>query len=100
MVSYIVMDIPEYYLKYRYDDWSTVGPSSLLRHRLAFKSMYGVKETSIDLEARCFDDWVFSMTKWCQENIGRIEKTWHFSRYNSCFYFKTLEDTMAFKLRW
>ena len=97
---YIMQEIPEYSLKYWYDDWSTYGMVTWLRHRLGFHATGCHDDTYIDLQASCYDIWVSSMLEWCHQNIGDHGTDWAFSRPQGQFYFKTLEDTIAFKLRW
>lgn len=78
--------------RYYYDDWSTEPPSSELRHQILIKYEY----PSIRLREKFF----VAHCKWLSENIGKVSKDWHFSLSTSTFYFKNMEDVMAFKLRW
>lgn len=81
---------PEY--RYYYDDWSTSPPSSLLRHQI----LVGYSEATVHDREKYFT----TLCRWLEENVGKISKDWHFTPSMSIFYFKSMEDAMAFKLRW
>ena len=99
-MSFAPKDI-DYFLRYWYDDWSNVGLSSELRHRIRFHGDNSETTISlIDLDTRACDLWVFEMVSWCHENIGTINQDWSFTLKQSTFYFKTKEDALAFKLCW
>lgn len=87
-------------LKYKYDDWSNVGPTSRLRHQIIFAVLGQDDGTYIDMEVRAYDSWIRDMMKWCDVNIGKSKTLWQCTRLNHTFYFKNIEDAMAFKLRW
>ena len=88
----------DYILRYYFDDWSNTGPSYYMRHQIQFRSLSD--DSWIDLQARAFDSWGFEMIDWCDNNMGVTNDIWQYSRTNSTFYFRDMEDAMAFKLRW
>ena len=78
--------------RYYYDDWSNALPGSEMRYQILIKYEY----PSLRLREKYFE----KHCKWLTENLGKISENWFFSLSTSTFYFKNMEDAMAFKLRW
>lgn len=76
--------------KYYYDDLSNLFP--MFRHQIVIKKY----NYPVDFKEKYFND----LCSWLNENVGQIKEDWHFTELTSTFYFKTIEDAMAFKLRW
>ena len=88
---------------YYYDNWSTSPPSSLLRHHI----IIGYDQVD-QINVYFWKSYFPIRCHWLEENIGKINEAWHFtasiytgnSRWTSTFYFKYIEDAMAFTLTW